>query len=124
MLWNLDLLEVQKIGLGLEYVILESGDEVGVSFEGGDNVVVYYEGCFNEGGGVFDSVFQCGEVVMFLVNWVILGWVEVLQLMKFGDCWLVYVLGNFVYGLCGNGLILLNVVFNFEVELMDIVLVK
>ncbi len=122
--WNSDLPEVQKTGSGLEYVILESGDEAGASPEGGDNVVVYYEGRFNEGGGVFDSAFQRGEAAMFPANRVIPGWVEALQLMKPGDRWLVHVPGNLAYGPRGNGPIPPNAALNFEVELMDIVPVK
>lgn len=122
--WNSDLPEVQKTGSGLEYVILASGDEAGASPEGGDNVVVYYEGRFNEGGGVFDSAFQRGEAAMFPANRVIPGWVEALQLMKPGDRWLVHVPGNLAYGPRGNGPIPPNAALNFEVELMDIVPVK
>lgn len=122
--WNSDLPEVQKTGSGLEYVILASGDEAGANPEGGDNVVVYYEGRFNEGGGVFDSAFQRGEAAMFPANRVIPGWVEALQLMKPGDRWLVHVPGNLAYGPRGNGPIPPNAALNFEVELMDIVPVK
>lgn len=122
--WNSDLPEIQKTGSGLEYVVLASGDAAGASPQGGDNVVVYYEGRFNEGGGVFDSAFQRGEAAMLPANRVIPGWVEALQLMKPGDRWLVHVPGNLAYGPQGNGPIPPNAALNFEVEMMDIVPVK
>ncbi|NQY97575.1 MAG: FKBP-type peptidyl-prolyl cis-trans isomerase [Henriciella sp.] len=122
--WNSDLPEVQKTGSGLEYVVLASGEEGGANPQGGDNVVVYYEGRFDQGGGIFDSAFKRGEPAMFPANRVIPGWVEALQLMKPGDRWLVHVPSNLAYGPQGNGPIPPNAALNFEVELMDIVPVQ
>ena len=122
--WNSDLPEVVKTGTGLEYVVLASGDETGIGPEGSDRVVVYYEGRFDQGGGVFDSAFKRGEPSMFPANRVIPGWVEALQLMKPGDRWLVHVPGDLAYGPAGNGPIPPNAALNFEVELMDVVPVQ
>ena len=72
--WNSELPEVQKTGSGLEYVVLASGDEAGTMPQGSDRVVVYYEGRFDQGGGVFDSAYKRGEPAMFPVNRVIPGW--------------------------------------------------
>lgn len=122
--WNSELPEVQKTGSGLEYVILASGDETGVSPQGGEYVAVFYEGRLDAGGDVFDSAFQRGEAAMFPANRVIPGWVEALQLMKPGDRWLVHVPGNLAYGPRGNGPIPPNAALNFEVELMDVLPVR
>lgn len=122
--WNSELPEVQKTGSGLEYVVLASGDEAGTQPQGSDRVVVYYEGRFDEGGGVFDSAFKRGEAAIFPVNRVIPGWIEALQLMRAGDRWLVHVPGNLAYGPAGNGPIPPNAALNFEVELMDVVPVQ
>lgn len=122
--WNSDLPEVQKTGSGLEYVVLASGDEAGTQPQGSDRVVVYYEGRFDEGGGVFDSAFKRGEAAIFPVNRVIPGWIEALQLMRSGDRWLVHVPGDLAYGPAGNGPIPPNAALNFEVELMDVVPVQ
>ncbi|MCR9271030.1 MAG: FKBP-type peptidyl-prolyl cis-trans isomerase [Hyphomonadaceae bacterium] len=122
--WNSEWPEVQKTGSGLEYVVLASGDAEGTSPQGSDRVVVYYEGRFDQGGGVFDSAFKRGEAAMFPANRVIPGWVEALQLMKPGDRWLVHVPGNLAYGPSGNGPIPPNAALNFEVELMDVVPVE
>ena len=122
--WDSDLPEVQKTGSGLEYVVLASGDAAGTQPQGSDRVVVYYEGRFDEGGGVFDSAFKRGEAAIFPVNRVIPGWIEALQLMRSGDRWLVHVPGDLAYGPAGNGPIPPNAALNFEVELMDVVPVK
>ena len=122
--WNSELPEIVKTGSGLEYVVLASGEEDGVSPQGNDRVVVYYEGRFDDGGEVFDSAFQRGEAAMFPANRVIPGWVEALQLMKPGDRWLVHVPGDLAYGPNGNGPIPPNAALNFEVELMDVVPVQ
>lgn len=122
--WDSELPEIQKTGSGLEYVVLASGDETGTAPQGSDRVVVYYEGRFDQGGGVFDSAFQRGEPAMFPVNRVIPGWIEALQLMRPGDRWLVHVPGDLAYGPAGNGPIPPNAALNFEVELMDVVPVQ
>lgn len=122
--WNSDSPNIVKTGSGLEYVVLASGDETGIGPEGSDRVVVYYEGRFDQGGGVFDSAFKRGEPAMFPANRVIPGWVEALQLMKPGDRWLVHVPGDLAYGPAGNGPIPPNAALNFEVELMDVVPVQ
>lgn len=122
--WNSELPDVQKTGSGLEYVVLASGDDAGTQPQGSDRVVVYYEGRFDEGGGVFDSAFKRGEAAIFPVNRVIPGWIEALQLMRSGDRWLVHVPGDLAYGPAGNGPIPPNAALNFEVELMDVVPVQ
>ena len=122
--WDSDLPEVQKTGSGLEYVVLASGDAAGTQPQGSDRVVVYYEGRFDEGGGVFDSAFKRGEAAIFPVTRVIPGWIDALQLMRSGDRWLVHVPGDLAYGPAGNGPIPPNAALNFEVELMDVVPVK
>lgn len=122
--WNSELPEVKKTDTGLEYVVLASGDESGVSPEGGEYVAVFYEGRLNEGGEVFDSAFQRGEAALFPANRVIPGWVEALQMMKPGDRWLVHVPGSLAYGPRGNGPIPPNAALNFEIELMDVMPVR
>ena len=118
--WNSELPDVVKTGSGLEYVVLASGAEDGISPQGSDRVVVFYEGRLDADGSVFDSAFSRGEPEIFPSNRVIPGWVEALQLMKPGDRWLVHVPGNLAYGPRGNGPIPPNAALNFEVELMDV----
>ncbi len=118
--WDSSNADVQKTDSGLEYVVLASGDEGGLSPQNSDTVVVYYEGRFAETGEVFDSAFQRGEAALFPANGVIPGWVEALALMKPGDRWLVHIPSDLAYGTQGYGPIPPNAALNFEVELMDV----
>jgi FKBP-type peptidyl-prolyl cis-trans isomerase FklB len=59
--------------------------------------------------------------VTFPVNGVIAGWTEVLQLMKEGDKWQVYIPPKLAYGETGaGGKIGPNSVLVFDIELIDI----
>lgn len=113
---------VVKRDSGMQYVVLASGPEDGVSPEGGDNVVVFYEGRLNETGEMFDSAFERGEPALFPANRLIPGWVEALGLMKPGDRWLVFVPSKLAYGVQGTpgGPIPPNSDLVFEVEVMDV----
>lgn len=61
--------------LGLQFEVLSIGE--GVKFFCEDIVCIYYYGILID-GIVFDSFYQCGQLVEFLVGGVIVGWVEVL----------------------------------------------
>lgn len=123
--WNSDLPDVQKTGSGLEYVILSSGEEGGLSPVSDELAVVFYEGRLNSDGALFDSAFKRGEAAMFPANRVIPGWVEALRLMKPGDRWMVHVPAGLAYGARGAPPnVPPNADLNFEVELMDILPVQ
>jgi FKBP-type peptidyl-prolyl cis-trans isomerase len=123
--WNSELPEVQKTGSGLEYVILASGDEAGVSPTNSEMVVLYYEGRFDDGGEVFDSAFQRGEPILSEANRFIPGWVEILRRMKPDDRWLVHVPSGLAYGKRGSPPVIpADAALNFEIELMDVVPVQ
>ncbi|MEM6535199.1 MAG: FKBP-type peptidyl-prolyl cis-trans isomerase [Pseudomonadota bacterium] len=119
--WDSEADGIVKTESGLEYIVLESGDEAGVSPIESDQVVVFYEGRFSDTGEVFDSAFKRGEPELFPANGVIPGWVEALSLMKPGDRWLVHIPSDLAYGATGYGAIPPNADLDFEVELMDIV---
>nr|WP_321439624.1 FKBP-type peptidyl-prolyl cis-trans isomerase [uncultured Hyphomonas sp.] len=120
--WNHDAPEVKKTGSGLEYVVLESGDETGASPANGQDVVVYYEGRLADTGEMFDSAFQRGAPEIFPSNRLIRGWVEALSMMKPGDRWLLYIPSDLAYGKKGTpgGPIPPNSDLVFEVELADV----
>lgn len=123
--WNSELPEVQKTGSGLEYVVLASGEEGGLSPVSDEWAVVFYEGRLNADGSLFDSAFERGEAAMFPANRVIPGWVEALRLMKPGDRWMVHVPAGLAYGSRGAPPnVPPNSDLNFEVELMDILPVQ
>lgn len=120
--WNSDHPDVKKTGSGLEFVVLATGAEDGLSPEGGETVVVHYEGRLVETGETFDSSFERGEAAMFPANRLIPGWVEALQLMKPGDRWMLFIPSSLAYGEGGTpgGPIPPNADLMFEVEMMDV----
>ncbi|WP_018997238.1 FKBP-type peptidyl-prolyl cis-trans isomerase [Hirschia maritima] len=95
--------EVQKTESGLQYVILKSGDENGISPTPNDKVVAHYDGRLASNGEKFDSSFDRGEPATFPAGGLIPGWVEALQLMKPGDEWMLYVPSELGYGDQGAG---------------------
>jgi len=119
--WDSDREGVVKTGSGVEYVIIESGEENALSPSEGDMVVVYYEARYDETGEVFDSAFDRGEAALFPAGGLIPGFNEALYAMKSGDRWLVHIPSNLAYGPAGKGPIPPNSDLNFEIELMDIV---
>ena len=103
---------------GLQYKILESGE--GTSPLAEDLVVVHYRGRLLD-DTEFDSSYSRGEPAEFYVNQVIRGWQEVLQLMKPGDRWEVYIAPGLGYGERGAGASIgPNELLVFEVDLIEV----
>jgi FKBP-type peptidyl-prolyl cis-trans isomerase FklB len=86
---------VKTTASGLQYKVLKSG--TGKTPKATDTVKVHYHGTLID-GTVFDSSVERGEPTTFPVNQVIPGWTEVLQLMKEGDKWQVYIPSQLAYG--------------------------
>lgn len=86
---------VKTTASGLQYKVLKSGN--GKTPKATDTVKVHYHGTLID-GTVFDSSVERGEPASFPVNRVIPGWTEVLQLMKEGDKWQVYIPSQLAYG--------------------------
>lgn len=103
---------------GLQYKTLKSG--TGKSPKTSDTVKVHYTGKLID-GTVFDSSVERNEPATFGVDQVIPGWTEVLQLMKEGDKWQVYIPSKLAYGERGAGPdIGPNSTLIFDVELLSI----
>ncbi|MEM9263153.1 MAG: FKBP-type peptidyl-prolyl cis-trans isomerase, partial [Pseudomonadota bacterium] len=118
--WNSDSDAVQKTASGLEYIVVESGPEGGVSPTPNNRAVVYYEGRLAETGETFDSAYARGRYAEFGVTQVIPGWTEALQLMKPGDRWMLYLPSDIAYGERETGSIPANSDLIFEVQLMAV----
>lgn len=88
---------VKTTASGLQYKVIKSGDGKGKTPKPTDTVKVHYHGTTID-GTVFDSSVERGEPAEFPVNGVIAGWTEVLQLMKEGDKWQVFIPANLAYG--------------------------
>ena len=103
---------------GLQYKILANGK--GKSPKATDTVTVNYKGTLID-GTEFDSSYKRGQPSTFVVNGVIPGWTEALQLMKEGSKWQLFIPSNLAYGERGaGGAIGPNAVLIFEVELISI----
>jgi FKBP-type peptidyl-prolyl cis-trans isomerase FklB len=103
---------------GLQYKILTDGN--GKSPKATDTVTVNYKGTLID-GTEFDSSYKRGQPMTFVVNGVIPGWTEALQLMKVGSKWQLFIPSNLAYGERGaGGPIGPNAVLIFEVELISV----
>lgn len=111
---------VHSLSSGLQYKILNSGPSSGNHPTILDVVKVHYRGSLID-GRVFDSSYQRNEPTTFPLNRVIAGWSEILQLMKVGDKWQVFIPSYLAYGEMGFGQeIGPNMALVFEMELLGI----
>ena len=102
---------------GLQYKILREGTGKMPTLE--DTVTVHYRGYLMDGTD-FDNSYKRGEPATFPLSGVIKGWQEVLQLMKTGSKWQVFIPSDLGYGERGmGGVIGPNAVLIFDVELIS-----
>ncbi len=85
---------------GLQYKIIKEG--TGSKPKATDSVSVHYRGTLIN-GKEFDSSYSRGEPTSFPVNRVIPGWTQILQLMKEGAKWQVFIPSELAYGERGAG---------------------
>ena len=105
---------------GVQYEVVRSGPEGGLSPQETDEVKVHYEGKLAANGEVFDSSYERGVPAAMPLAGLIPAWIEVLQKMKPGDEWIVYVPPEMGYGESGQGPIPPNSVMIFRIELIDV----
>ncbi len=103
---------------GLQYEVLERGTG-GQSPSASDVVVAHYEGRFLD-GSVFDSSIARGQPAEFMLNQVIPGWTEGLQLMQAGDTYRLFIPSALAYGPGGSGPIPPHATLIFDVELIEV----
>ena len=103
---------------GLQYKVIKEG--AGKSPTKENSVVAHYKGTLLD-GTEFDSSHKRGQPATFGVSQVIPGWTEVLQLMKTGAKYMVYIPSNLAYGERGAGAnIGPNATLIFEIELIEV----
>jgi FKBP-type peptidyl-prolyl cis-trans isomerase len=102
---------------GLQYKVLEMGE--GPKPTATDTVKVHYRGTLLN-GEEFDSSYARGEPISFVLNKVIAGWTEGVQLMPVGSKFMFYIPPDLAYGPAGGGPIGPNATLIFQVELLDI----
>jgi len=114
--------EVYETASGLQYEVIVMGD--GAKPKATDKVTVHYTGKTLE-GEVFDSSVQREQPAEFVLNQVISGWTEGLQLMPIGSKFILYIPSDLAYGDRGSGgMIKPGATLIFEVELIDISIIK
>ncbi|WP_370185359.1 FKBP-type peptidyl-prolyl cis-trans isomerase [Alloalcanivorax sp.] len=117
---NADKDGVEVTDSGLQYQVLESGDEGAQSPTLEDTVEVHYKGMLRD-GTVFDSSIERDKPAVFGLKHIIPGWQEALPMMKVGDKWKLFLPPELGYGEQGaGGDICPNEVLIFEVELLDV----
>jgi len=103
---------------GLQYEVIKEGN--GAKPVATDKVKVHYHGTFIN-GEKFDSSVERNEPAEFVLNEVIKGWTEGVQLMKVGSKYKFYVPQELAYGNQERGNIKPFSMLIFEVELLGIV---
>jgi len=102
---------------GLQYEVLTQGD--GPQPAASDRVTVHYRGTLLD-GQEFDSSYSRGEPATFVLDQVIPGWTEGVQLMPVGSKYKFFIPSNLAYGPAGGRSIEPNATLIFEVELLGI----
>jgi FKBP-type peptidyl-prolyl cis-trans isomerase FklB len=109
---------VKMLPSGLEYRIIAEGD--GPIPKPDEIVTVHYRGSLLD-GTEFDSSYKQGEPVTFPLQGIIAGWSEVLQLMKTGSKWQIFLPPELAYGERSPGpAIPPNSTLIFEIELIAV----
>ncbi|MGF2411672.1 FKBP-type peptidyl-prolyl cis-trans isomerase [Ferruginibacter sp.] len=89
--------EVTTLPSGLQYEVLASApDSAVIKPRTIDTVVVNYAGTLID-GREFDNSYKRGQPAIFQVTGVIRGWIEILQMMRVGDKWKVYIPTELAY---------------------------
>lgn len=114
---NRDKEGVKVTESGLQYQVLVEGD--GPRPAATDRVRVHYRGTLLN-GEEFDSSYARGEPATFVLNEVIPGWTEGLQLMPVGSKYKFFIPADLAYGPNGGRSIEPNATLIFEVELLGI----
>lgn len=113
--------DVVVLESGLQYEIIEAGEEGSEKPTQSSTIRAHYHGTFID-GKVFDSSYDRGQPAEFPVSGVIAGWTEAVQLMNKGAKWKLFVPYNLAYGAQGSpGGIPPYSALVFDVELLDIV---
>jgi peptidylprolyl isomerase/FKBP-type peptidyl-prolyl cis-trans isomerase FklB len=104
---------------GLQYKIVTSGPAGGEKPRAQDEVKVNYEGTLLS-GETFDSSFKRNEPYVTTLDGIIPGWIEVLQLMRPGDEWIVWIPPQLGYGADDHGPIPGNSVLKFRIQMLGV----
>jgi peptidylprolyl isomerase/FKBP-type peptidyl-prolyl cis-trans isomerase FklB len=110
---------VHVLPTGEQYKIVNSGPGTSRTPTPNDYVTVEYEGALLN-GQIFDSTAKQGKPATFQLKGLIQAWVDVVQHMKEGDEWIIWVPPSLGYGAKQTGPIPPNSVLVFRLKLVSI----
>jgi FKBP-type peptidyl-prolyl cis-trans isomerase len=115
---NLTKEGVHETASGLQYKVINMGEGPRPASET-DRVEVHYRGTLLD-GTEFDSSYSRNSSASFMLNQVIAGWTEGLQLMPVGSTFEFYIKPELAYGPNGGNGMPPNATLTFVVELLGI----
>jgi FKBP-type peptidyl-prolyl cis-trans isomerase FklB len=110
--------DVKTLPSGLQYKVLRAGK--GKKPKLTDTVTVQYRGTLIN-GNEFENTNRKGQPASFMVNSMIPGWTEALQMMEVGSKWQLFIPPQLAYGEQGRSPVIEpNATLIFELELVAI----
>jgi len=113
---NPEIIEVER---GLQYSIINSGDQNTKSADLTNTISAHFHGTLTN-GEVFWSSVEMGEPLTIPLSGLIEGCQKIISLMRAGDKWKVYIDPSMAYGDEGRPGIPSNSILIFEIELLEI----
>ena len=110
---------IYSVEPGLQYSIIQSGDQSSESPLLQDTITAHFHGTLID-GSVFWSSVEMGEPLTVKLSGLIVGCQKIISMMKKGDEWRVYIDPSMAYGDEGRPGIPSNSILIFDIELLDI----
>ena len=110
---------IYSVEPGLQYSIIQSGDQSTESPLLEDTITAHFHGTLTD-GSVFWSSIEMGEPLKVQLSGLIVGCQKIISMMKTGDEWRVYIDPSMAYGDEGRPGIPSNSLLIFDIELLDI----
>lgn len=110
---------IYSVEPGLQYSIIQSGDQSSESPLLQDTITAHFHGTLID-GSVFWSSVEMGEPLTVELSGLIVGCQKIISMMKKGDEWRVYIDPSMAYGDEGRPGIPSNSILIFDIELLDI----
>ena len=110
---------IYSVEPGLQYSIIESGDQSSESPLLEDIITAHFHGTLTD-GSVFWSSVEMGEPLTVQLSGLITGCQKIISMMKTGDEWRVYIDPSMAYGDEGRPGIPSNSILVFDIELLDV----
>ncbi len=110
-----------KLLPAIQYQVLKSGPETGPHPIRASTIKVRYEGRFLN-GQVFNTSADGNPdgIATFALQKLIPGWITVLQQMRPGDVWQVWIPPQFAYGAKGKETVPPEAILVFRIELLEV----